>query len=156
LTPVLTKAHYVCSPSLSELQTLPSLDLRAVHGFVVEKYDPKTSERVGSIAWLDPVNLECANLDDDVTIVNCHSEPKGHFSVAVYEHCDKETAPKSGVGLNQRAEISFWGVRCKSSNPDKIAAYPEKLRDMVSSIGGTFVSYKEGVLKYRVHSFDAY
>ena len=153
--PVLTKAHYECSPPLSELQTLPASDLRAVEGFVVEKYDPKTSERVGSIAWLDPVNLESANLDEDVTIVNCHSEPKGHFSVAVYEHFDRGLAPKAGVGLNQRAEITFWGVHCKSSNPDKIAAYPEKLRDMVSSIGGTFVSYKDGVLKYRVSDFDA-
>jgi len=99
--------------------------------------------------------LESANLDEDVTIVNCHSEPKGHFSVAVYEHFDRGLAPKAGVGLNQRAEITFWGVHCKSSNPDKIAAYPEKLRDMVSSIGGTFVSYKDGVLKYRVSDFDA-
>jgi len=154
-TPVLTKAHYVCSPPLSELKTLSASEIRSVHGFVVEKYDPKTSERVGSIAWLDPVNLENANLNEDVSIVNCHSEPKGHFSVAVYEHCDKEWAPKAGDGLNQRAEVTFWGVHCKSSNPDKIAAYPEKLRDMVSNIGGTFVSYKDGVLKYRVSDFDA-
>jgi hypothetical protein len=153
--PTLTKAHYVCLPSIAELRALPLPALRAVSGLVVEKYDPKTSERVGSVAWLDPVNLEGANLDEDVTIVNCHADPKGYFSVAVYEHYDGQAAPKAGSRLNQRAEITFWGVHCKSSQPEKVAAYPAKMRDMVSSIGGTFVSYKDGVLKYRVANFDA-
>lgn len=136
--PMLTKKGYFTVPSIKRLQRMSDSELQHIPRFVIGR------QGFGEIAFLYPVDLLRANLDDIVHI------DKG--SIILYPGMK----PQLGEGLNQPALLTFKkvfprGKRTKGS----LAAFKGLLLQASSRMGGTFVHWDpdEGVWIAKVDGF---
>jgi acyl carrier protein/aryl carrier-like protein len=133
LAPKLSKAGYFAVPSILRLQRMSEEELKQVSRFVIGR------QGYGEIAFLYPVDLRNANLDEIVQI--------GKGSITLYGG-NKTKTPLPGEGLNQPALLTFKRIfpRTKSSK-GSIMAFKGVLLQACSRMGATFVHWDpdEGV-----------
>ncbi|KAK2078505.1 hypothetical protein QBZ16_003345 [Prototheca wickerhamii] len=152
LPPTLTRAEYYTTPSASELASLAREDpgaLAALPEFVVGR------RGLGSVRWLEPVDVRGLDLDAIVSI--------SRGSVEVYlEGPDK---PPVGTGLNRPAEVTMLRVHKMdratgqpTADPAALDAFARKLRRVSAEQGARFVSYdaKTGTWRFQVEHFSRY
>lgn len=136
-----SKDGYFIKPSYDELMKLDSL--KSVPNFVIGR------EGIGTISFLEPVDLTGANIN---SIVNF--EPT---KVEVYS--DDDTKPPYGQGLNRRAMITLYKCFPKTGSPGKESfSFAERLQKRCKKFGADFVSYKpdSGEWMFRVKHFSKY
>ena len=141
LAPKLSKAGYFTVPSIRRLQRMSEEELSQVSRFVIGR------QGYGEIAFLYPVNLCNANLDEIVHI--------GKGSITLYGNGKMKT-PLPGSGLNQPALLTFKRIfpRSKTSK-GSIMAFKGVLLQACSRMGATFVHWDpdEGVWIAKVEQF---
>jgi len=142
---------YTYEPSATQLEAMYTADpssLRRVHNFTVSR------PGVGSIRWLQPVDIKGLKLDGIVTI------QQGE----VFCYADGEKPPV-GQGLNTDAEITLCGVfkvdpqtQTPVKDGPRLAKWEKALRAMCARMGAKFVSYKPdgGLWKFEVEHFSRY
>ena len=123
--------------------------LAYVANFTVRK------EGIGSVRWLDPVDLR--NLDIDSIVVLAQG------SVDVYP--DDSEKPPVGRGLNCPAVITLNGVYKMdkatgkpTKDPELVEKYSKKLKSICARDSAKFISYdgETGVWKFEVEHFSRY
>jgi acyl carrier protein len=141
LAPKLTKAGYFTVPSIRRLQRMSEQELIQVSRFVIGR------QGYGEIAFLYPVDLCNANLDEIVQI------ERG--SITLYNG-NKMKTPRPGGGLNQPALLTFKRIfpRVKASKC-AVTAFKGVLLQACSRMGATFVHWDpdEGVWIAKVEQF---
>ena len=140
-------------PSMGELARAAAADptyLSHVRGFVVGVTG------VGSVRWLDPVDVRSADLPRVVRLAP--------GAVEVYPE-DDESKPDVGHGLNGRAQVTLEGVfkldRATGdpvADPAAIDRFAKKLRRLAADQGAKFVGYDAdgGVWRFEVDHFSRY
>lgn len=141
LAPKLTKAGYFTVPSIRRLQLMSEQELNQVSRFVIGR------QGYGEIAFLYPVDLCDANLDEIVQI--------GKGSITLYNG-KKMKIPPPGSGLNQPALLTYKRIfpRNKASK-GAITTFKGVLLQACSRMGATFVHWDpdEGVWIAKVEQF---
>ena len=152
LLPKLTQPDYYIEPSLTQLAAMARDDpssLSEVANFVVGR------RGVGSIRWIDPVDVRGIDLDSIVAL--------SRGSVEVY--LDDRNKPDIGSGLNRAAEITMLKVfKIEKStgkptkDPEMVERYARKLKKVSAEQGARFVSYdgETGTWKFEVEHFSKY
>ena len=142
------------TPPLSELRQMSSWALSRVEDFSLTKITPASGEPVVTVQWLVPVDLRGTDLTRDVAMVNeVDRSGRRKWQVELYPGSEM---PMPGSKLNCPALVTFFGVFCPSSDPEKVATYPEKLRAKVEANEfATFVGYEPrcGNLSFRIAKF---
>lgn len=141
--PVLTNTYYKTTPSTDELGRMTYDQLKSVEEFVVTKYNVD-GEKAGSITWQ---HVDVTDVDlKHVKIVNeKDSDGKSHLKVTVYQDIDDPNArPRIGSKLNKESVITFFDVESKRKN------YEEKMREKIERGDGTFLSFKDKTLVWKV------
>ena len=140
-------------PSLDELAVSAAADpasLARVRGLVVGV------RGVGSVRWLDPVDLRSAHLPTIVRI--------GRGAVEVYPD-DAPDKPDVGCGLNGRALVTLEGVHkldrdtgAPTTDAAAIDRFAKRLRRLAADQGARFVGYDAdgGVWRFEVDHFSRY
>ena len=140
-------------PSLDELASSAAADpssLARVRGLVVGV------RGVGSVRWLDPVDLRSAHLPTIVRI--------GRGAVEVYPD-DTPDKPDVGCGLNGRALVTLEGVHKRdrgtgapTTDAAAVDRFAKRLRRLAADQGARFVGYDAdgGVWRFEVDHFSRY
>ncbi len=127
LAPKLTKAGYFTVPSIRRLQRMSEEELKQVSRFVIGR------QGYGEIAFLYPVDLRSANLDEIVQI--------GKGTITLYSG-NKMKTPLPGEGLNQPALLTFKRIFPKTkATKASIMAFKGVLLQACSRMGSTFVHW---------------
>ena len=127
LAPKLTKAGYFTVPSIRRLQRMSEEELKQVSRFVIGR------QGYGEIAFLYPVDLRSANLDEIVQI--------GKGTITLYSG-NKMKTPLPGDGLNQPALLTFKRIFPKTkASKASIMAFKGVLLQACSRMGSTFVHW---------------
>lgn len=152
LLPSLRRPDYYTEPSLTQLAAMARDDpssLADVANFTVGK------RGVGSVRWLDPVDVQGLDLD---SIVNL-----SRGAVEVY--LDDENKPEVGDGLNRPAEVTMLKVfkidketGRPTQDPESVERFTRKLKKVAAEQGARFVSYDgaSGTWKFEVEHFSRY
>ncbi len=152
ILPRLKREGYSLEPSMKQLSAMAMDDpdsLAYVANFTVRK------EGIGSVRWLDPVDLR--NLDIDSIVVLAQG------SVDVYP--DDSEKPPVGRGLNCPAVITLNGVYKMdkatgkpTKDPELVEKYSKKLKSICARDSAKFISYdgETGVWKFEVEHFSRY
>ena len=138
--PTLTKAGYFSVPSIKRLQRMSEEELKQVPRFVIGR------QGYGEIAFLYPVDLRYANLDDIVQI------RKG--SITLYPTSSK---PLPGDGLNQPALLTFKKVFVRGkATKASVLAFKGVLLQACARMAATFVHWDpdEGAWIAKVDAFS--
>lgn len=150
--PVLENDDYYIEPSIVQLTAMAKEDpesLAAVSNFTVGR------NGMGSIKWLEPVDIRGAHLDDLINLA------KG--IVEVYP--DASVKPPVGHGLNKPAMVTMLKVfkidketGKPTKDPEVVEKYSRKLKAKAAAQGSRFVSYdgETGVWKFEVDHFSRY
>jgi hypothetical protein len=168
--PRLSKPCYSVQPPMCELRAMATEELAHVLGFTVTKVHPSTGERVGSIEWLEAVDLTGVDLDADVEIVNeviageevaaGKASGRRRWFVAVYGHRGETDAdsPAQGHKLNGPARITFYNVAPKSAS--KLPTFEASLAAKVTKLEppGTNVTWDQHthVLTFQVPHWSSH
>ena len=131
--PTLTKPGYTCDPPIEALALADASELKAVENFSV------THAGVGSVKWLEPVDLRGADLDCDVIIA-----PR---SVSLYERLndDQDEANGSRRPLDAPAVVTLENVFYKGSSIKKQREFAARVEEKTNGMeGATFLSYEKG------------
>ena len=73
------------------------------------------------------------------------SDGKSHLKVTVYQDIDDPSVrPRIGSKLNKESIITFFDVESKRKN------YEEKMREKIERGDGTFLSFKDKTLVWKV------
>jgi len=114
-SPSCASGSYELSPSLKTLSQMTDSNLAKVKNFRIN------NNHVGSIEFLEPVDLRNVDIDKIVTF------NKDTRSMQLY---DNESLPNYGEGLNVRAQIILLNIYPKhKDNPKKVERYCEKLKE---------------------------
>ena len=152
LLPNLTRPDYYTEPSLTQLAAMARDDpssLADVANFTVGR------RGVGSVRWLDPVDVQSVDLD---SIVNL-----SRGSVEVY--LDDEIKPEVGDGLNRPAEVTMLKVfkmdketGRPTQDPEAVERFSRKLKKVAAEQGARFILYDgaSGTWKFEVEHFSKY
>lgn len=152
ILPVLCRPEYYTEPSLTQLAAMARDDpdsLAEVAQFTVGK------RGVGSVRWLDPVDVRGINIDEIVELAR--------GSVEVYlEGSDK---PDVGSGLNKSAEITMLKIfktdtstGKPTQDPEAVERFTRKLKKIAAEQSARFISYDgaSGTWKFEVEHFSKY
>lgn len=152
ILPRLEREGYILEPSMKQLGAMAMDDpdsLAYVANVTVRK------EGIGSVRWLDPVDLR--NLDIDSIVVLAQG------SVDVYP--DDSEKPPVGRGLNRPAVITLNGVYKMdkatgkpTKDPELVEKYSRKLKSICARDSAKFILYdgETGVWKFEVEHFSRY
>ncbi|KAL4426686.1 hypothetical protein ABPG77_004742 [Micractinium sp. CCAP 211/92] len=152
LLPTLRQPDYYTEPSLQQLAAMARDDpacLGEVSNFCVGR------RSVGSVRWLEPVDVRGLDLDATVQL------SKG--SIEVY--LDEANKPEVGHGLNKPAEVTMLRVHKldretgkPTADPEAVDRFTRKLKKVTAEQGARFVSYDSasGTWKFEVEHFSKY
>ncbi|KAL4425557.1 hypothetical protein ABPG75_009573 [Micractinium tetrahymenae] len=152
LLPSLKQPDYYTEPSLQQLAAIARDDpacLGEVANFCVGR------RGVGSVRWLEPVDVRGLDLDATVQL------SKG--SIEVY--LDEANKPEVGHGLNRPAEVTMLRIHKldkdsgkPTADPEAIDRFTRKLKKVTAEQGARFVSYDppSGTWKFEVEHFSKY
>lgn len=150
--PVLEREEYFIEPSMTQLTAMAQEDidsLSSVANFTVGK------EGVGSVRWLDPVDIRGLELDSIITLA------KG--SIDVYP--EASVKPPVGQSLNCPAVVTMLKVfkidkatGKPTKDPEAVEKYMRKLKRVCAEQGAKFISYDgvTGEWKFEVEHFSRY
>lgn len=134
IMPTLTKPGFQMSPQLDVIQEMTQAQMKRVSNFKVER------EGVGSMEWLQPVDLMCADLD----LIQLEKGKVGFD-------------PEELESLNSPCTIQLQGLWPKAkSSPEELRRFPLELKWGLEQVGAEFVSYdmKTGELTFRCTQFN--
>jgi len=140
-SPSCASGSYELSPSLKTLSQMTDSNLAKVKNFRIN------NKHVGSIEFLEPVDLRNVEIDKIVTF------NKDTRSMQLY---DNESLPNYGEGLNVRAQITLLNIYPKhKDNPKKVERYCEKLKEHCQKADQEFINYSvdSGRWKFIVKHF---
>ncbi|KAL6777466.1 NUP189 [Auxenochlorella protothecoides x Auxenochlorella symbiontica] len=152
LLPRLTRPDYYTVPSLAELAAAARSDpaaAAAVPEFVIGR------RGLGSVAWLEPVDVRGLDLDDVITI--------SRGGVEVY--LEGPAKPPVGAGLNRPAEVTMLKIFKTDkatgqpvTNAAAVESFTRKLKRVTAEQGAQFVSYdpRTGTWRFTVEHFSRY
>lgn len=150
--PVLEREAYYLKPSMTQLSAMAREDpdsLASVSNFTVGR------DGVGSVRWLDDVDVRGLDLDSVVSLA------KG--SVEVYP--DSSVKPPVGQGLNCPAVVSMLKVFKTdkatgepTKDPEVVEKFTRKLKRICAEQGAKFMSYdgETGEWQFEVEHFSKY
>jgi len=150
--PVLEREEYFLEPSMTQLTAMAQEDidsLSSVANFTVGK------DGVGSVRWLDPVDIRGLDLDSIITLA------KG--SIDVYP--EASVKPPVGQSLNCPAVVTMLKVfkidkatGKPTKDPEAVEKYMRKLKRVCAEQGAKFISYdgETGEWKFEVEHFSRY
>ena len=150
--PVLEREEYYLKPSMTQLSAMAREDLdslASVSNFTVGR------DGVGSVRWLDDVDVRGLDLDSIVSLA------KG--SIEVYP--DSSVKPPVGQGLNCPAVVSMLKVFKTdkatgepTKDPEVVEKFTRKLKRICAEQGAKFMSYdgETGEWQFEVEHFSRY
>ena len=152
MLPILDREGYSLEPSMKQLAAMAMDDpesLAYVANFTVRR------EGVGSVRWLDPVDIRNLNVDSIVTLAN--------GSIDVYH--DEATKPPVGHGLNRPALITMLNIFKTDAatgkptrDPELVEKFSRRLKSTCAKQSARFISYDgdTGVWKFETDHFSRY
>ena len=154
--PKVARGGYRTEPSLQQLAAIAKEDpssLQSISNFTVVR------EGIGSIRWLDPIDVTGLDLD---CIVNIN---KGSVEVYLSDEISSIGKPNVGYGLNKPAEVTMLSVfkidketKQPTKDAEAIEKFSRKLRKVSAEQGAKFINYDPttGTWRFEVEHFSRY